>query len=82
MVGHVNFIEFVGGVMEVKIAVEKKIIEQIEKELTRIVRPVATYNNNTETYLKSVIAEQTDRAVVLSEIVSKILQQSFFNEVK
>ena len=68
--------------MEVKIAVEKKIIEQIEKELTRIVRPVATYNNNTETYLKSVIAEQTDRAVVLSEIVSKILQQSFFNEVK
>lgn len=67
--------------MEVKIAVEKKIIEQIEKELTRIVRPVATYNNNTETYLKSVIAEQTDRAVVLSEIVSKILQQSFFNEV-
>lgn len=67
--------------MEVKIAVEKRIIEQIAKELTKIIRPVATYNNNTETYLKGVIAEQTERAVIIADIITKIQDGQFFNEV-
>ncbi len=67
--------------MEVKIAVEKRIIEQIANELTKIIKPVAMYDNNIEIYLKNVIAEQTERAIIIADIVTKIQDGQFFNEV-
>lgn len=56
-----------------KIAVEKKLIQEMVNDLSRIMRPVAEYDNNNETYLKRVIATQTDRAVVIMNRLNTIL---------
>jgi hypothetical protein len=55
------------------IEVGEDTLQDMVSKMSRIVRPTAEYNNNHETYLKGVIAEQTDRAVVVMAMLNKLL---------
>ena len=58
---------------EVQRTIPMRVLENLHREATRIVRPKATYNANNETFLKSVIEEQTDMAVVMANMLNDLL---------
>jgi hypothetical protein len=49
-------------------------LRDLEVKMARIMKPKVTYYPNTETYLKNVIAEQTDRAIAVSNILNTLME--------
>lgn len=62
---------------EVQITVNKEVFLRMDKQLMKMINPAATYNTNTETFLKTIIAEQKDRAVHMANIITEILDGQY-----